>query len=311
MMDKSLPAFRRFLTKNVIELEGNLANAIHQQGSSSKRYVIGHWLYDDDSDDDCGDADNEDGIARGKWLYDDSERAEDVGAKENEVKEAYARLELVFPQLTMLITKGIADNWTIDQPSLHTHISLYKPVTASHLIFASVNAAYCRDTTFCGAVIHEAANPANFQPVLQEQITQLSFFSNGEIVSAPASAQKPLHRRLESNLDLATNMEPNFTLSLDYFQLDDRSYALYETTRNFFDVVSVCPISAVRRLKLEIQGLDVDDMDDLTDLVSSRTHSTSSRAPMLIARPRYHACRSIISIWSFPFCPPTLTRSTI
>jgi hypothetical protein len=191
MMEKSLPPFRRFLRKNVHELKGNWANWTHQQGSSAKQYVIGRWQSAGRSDDGSVDADNGDGIVQGTWLYGDSQGAEDVRAKEYDVKEDYARLELIFPQLTMLITKAIANNWTIDQPSPHTHISLFKPVTASHLIFASVNAAYCRNTTFCGAVMHEVYNPVNCKPVLQEQAAQLSLFSDGQVVQAQPPLRSP------------------------------------------------------------------------------------------------------------------------
>jgi hypothetical protein len=51
-------------------------------------------------------------------------------------------------------------------------------------------------------------------------------------------------------------------------EFQDRLDALYETTSNLLDMISVCPISAVRRLKLEIQGLDAIDLETLTPMVS-------------------------------------------
>jgi folate-dependent phosphoribosylglycinamide formyltransferase PurN len=298
MMDKSLPAFRRFLRKNVIELQGNWANATHQQGSSSKQYTIGHLLSDDDSDDGREDADNEEGIAQGTWLQDDSQGAENVRGEENDIKDDYARLELIFPQLVMLITKGIADNSTINKPLVNTHISLFKPVTASRPMWASINAAYCRETTFAGAIIHHAHNPMDCGPVLQEQLTRLSFVSDGQII-------EDLHHQFDifrkcRGLDIASALEPNFALSVVHFKANvdpaTRSETLHGTIRNFLAVVSVCPISIVTRLNLEIQGLDADDMDALADLVRSRNSLPTSPSLIPQPRPRYHTYRSDRSI---------------
>jgi hypothetical protein len=165
-------------------------------------------------------------------------------------------------------------------------------------MWASINAAYCRETTFAGAIIHHAHNPMDCGPVLQEQLTRLSFVSDGQII-------EDLHHQFDifrkcRGLDIASALEPNFALSVVHFKENvdpaTRSETLHGTIRNFLAVVSVCPISIVTRLNLEIQGLDADDMDALADLVRSRNSLPTSPSLIPQPRPRYHTYRSDRSI---------------
>jgi hypothetical protein len=282
MMQKSLADFRQSLRQHANEGDSdkaprdNTGQWLDHEDSDSDTDIRGKWQTGSGSEvSSSGNGSTMDDI-RGVWHYSGSK-----GSDDSDVKQDSARLERIFPRLTMLITKRIAGDWNPDRPQLHSHISLFKPVTTSQLMFASVNGVYCRDTTFCGAVIHEAYNPMNRGRIMQEQVTGLSFVSDGQIFPARPSAWKRLHRQLEAmpfgkpqELDVAFDMKPNLQLSVKHFtenmQPAGRSEALYETTENLLDVISVCPISIVDRLKLEIQGLDADDLDTLTPLVSQR-----------------------------------------
>lgn len=277
-MQDSLADFRQFLRRHANEGDSEKAHPditgqwLHHEESDEETDIRGKWQTGSGSDVSSSGNGSSLGDIRGVWH-----RSESEGCESSTIQQDNARLERIFPRLIMLVTKRIGDNWNSNQPQLGIHITLFKPVTAMHLIFASVNAVYCRHTTFCGALIQMAYNPLSCRTVLQEQITHLSIVSEGRIIQAEPSAREHLHHQLKDfstcrNFDFPCELEPNCTLSVIQFQEDtepaSRSEALLETIRNLLAVIAVCPISTTGRLELRIDGCDADDLDTLTPLVS-------------------------------------------
>jgi hypothetical protein len=261
---------------------GNSGHKEDEHVADYAQHAVGNRGHDDESSNDGStEAINEEGNFPGAWPTRDAWK--NTANVRYDLMADYARLEIIFPRLTMLIVKKI-DHSDVDRPRIQSHVTLFKPITAFRLIFAAVNAVYCRHTTFCGAIFQKAYNPLCCRPVLEEQITQLSIVSKGRIIPTRRPDREDSHR-LTGILkrcwdpDFAFEREPRFVLSVFHFKHDVapaiRSDMLEETLRSLLGVVSACPILLADRLRLEIHGCDGDDLDTLTPLVS---HSYWSRS---------------------------------
>jgi hypothetical protein len=133
---------------------------------------------------------------------------------------------------------------------------------------------------------------------MEEKVTQLSIVSKGRIIPTTHPDREDSRRLIgflkrSWDADFAPEREPKFSLSVFCFKQDVgpaiRSEMLHETLRNLLGVVSACPILLADSLKMQINGIDVEDLDTLTSLVSQSYWSPPCPALMSWSCARYRA----------------------